>query len=104
MYNWPLSIFVLKNTAELLNNVYTEKETELNFAINFFIFHTVIIFIFLLYSYWDEYESHPGKFNTPMFQILLMFKMLKLKQIQMKFDNKTRNTELNVHLNQQLTF
>ena len=29
-----------------------------------------------------------------------MFKMLKLKQIQMKFDNKTRNTELNVHLNQ----
>ena len=53
MYNWPLSIFVLKNTAELLNNVYTEKETELNFAINFFSFHTVIIFIFVLYSYWD---------------------------------------------------
>ena len=59
MYNWPLSIFVLKNTAELLNNVYTEKETELNFAI--------IFFIFILLLYWDEYESHPGKFNTPMF-------------------------------------
>ena len=51
MYNWPLSIFVLKNTAELLNNVYTEKETELNFAINFFYFsycyyiHICIIFL-----------------------------------------------------------
>lgn len=48
MYNWLLSIFVLKNTAELLNNVYTEKETELNFAINFFSFQ---LFILLLYSY-----------------------------------------------------